>query len=130
MKTNKTLNRSNKQIAAEIKSYLENLELDFIESDILEDIKDFFKDKHAKQGSKSNFNKIKDVSHEAQVTFLINHGIKIKPNIEGLQSEYLSENFKRIAFYGVEYYLRIQDYGADQKVFDFIIENHIVSVAA
>lgn len=130
MKANESLNKNNHQITTEIKGYLENLELDFIDNDILEEIQEFFKDKYAKQNAKSDLKKKEDISHEAQVAFIVDHGIKIKSNIKGLQSEYLTENFKRIAFYGVEYYLRIRDYGEKQEVFDFIIEKHIVSVAA
>lgn len=123
-------NEKNKTITNEIKGYLENLEFEFIDNDILEDIRDFFEEKQVQQNTISEEKINNDVSHEAQVAFIIEHGIEIKPNIKGLQSDYLAQNFKKIEFYGVRYYLRIQDYGEKQVVFDYIIDNHIVSVAA
>ncbi|WP_406683480.1 hypothetical protein N1F78_12430 [Seonamhaeicola sp. MEBiC1930] len=138
MKSNRDVRRQNQNIALEIKGYLSNLEFDFVDNDLLEDIKDFFKDKHAKSNvldSESSIDSEEiddedDVSHEAQVAFLIEHGIEIKNNIQDLRSEYLINNFKRVEFYGVDYYLRIKDYGTEQKVYNFLIDNHIVSVAA
>lgn len=127
----------NQNIGLEIKSYLSNLEFDFVDNDLLEEIKDFFKDKYTKSNSEqSELNEDEaseeeeEVSHEAQVAFLIDHGIKIKNNIKDLRSDYIAQNFYRVTFYGVEYYVRIKDYGTEQKVYDFLIDKHIVSVAA
>ncbi|TYA78494.1 hypothetical protein [Seonamhaeicola marinus] len=137
MGANRNLSTHEQSIAIEIKGYLSNLEFDFVDNDLLEDIKEFFKDKYAKNATTNSDNveedtmeDEEDVSHEAQVSFLIDHGIKIKNNIKDLKSDYIAQNFYKVEFYGVQYYLRIKDYGTEQNVYNFLIDKHIVSVAA
>lgn len=124
---------SKESIALELKGYLEYLEFDFIDNDLLTEVKDYFKNKQKKNnftGTSVTRELENSISHEAQVSFLIDHGIEIKQNIKELKSEYILMNFKRVEFYGVEYYLRIKAYEEGQEIYDYLIKNHIVEAAA
>lgn len=120
---------------ADIKDYLGNLEMDFVEGDVLSEIRDFFKDKFVEKHAKFDLVKTaknleEDISNEEQEAFVLEHGIEVKQNIEDLNSEYLMLNFKQIKFCGINYYLRLKHYGDNQNVFDYLVENYIVSAAA
>ncbi len=131
MKANTNLGGKNKNSALEIKGYLSNLELDFIDNDLSEDIKKFFKDKQVnceEEEEKEEEDADEDVSHEAQISFIIDHGFRADQS--DLKHDHIYENSILIEFYGIVYYIKVIDYGMKQNIFNFLKKNCIVSVAA
>ncbi|TXE14998.1 hypothetical protein FUA26_00375 [Seonamhaeicola algicola] len=130
MKKNFATDTADIKMSVGIKEYLENLEFDFVDNNLLENIKNFFKDKHAKKNALREkqvtfLNEDNGISHADEVSFILNHGIEIKQatNVKDLP---VLKSLRKISFHGVTYFLRIKDYEKEQAVYNHIIENYMV----
>lgn len=71
-----------------------------------------------------------EISHEAQVAFLIKHGIKVEQEETQSSMKLMVNNHICVAFYGVKYLILKSNYKEEQNVFNYFVENNSVRIAS